>query len=70
MAGKYSALWEYVQKNGSPFLKLTFEEIQNIAGLPIDHSFLKYKKELTEYGYQVGKISMKEQTVIFCKMEE
>ncbi len=66
---KYNVLWEYVQKNGSPILKLTFEEIQNIAGIPIDHSFLKYKKELTEYGYQVGKISIKEQTVIFHKMD-
>ncbi len=66
---KYNALWEHVQKNGSSSFKLTFEEIQNIAGIPIDHSFLKYKKELTEYGYQVEKISMKEQTVIFHKME-
>ncbi len=65
---KYTPLWEYVQKNGSQSLKLTFEEIQHIAGIPIDHSFLKYKKELTEYGYQVGKISMKEQTVIFNKL--
>ena len=62
---KYDVLWEYVQKNGSPSFRLTFEEIQNIAGIPIDHSFLKFKKELPAYGYQVGKISMKEQTVIF-----
>ncbi len=66
---KYKTLWEYVQKNGSHSFKLTFEEIQNIAGMPIDHSFLKYKKELTEYGYQVGKISMKEQTVLFHKLD-
>lgn len=66
---KYNSLWEYVQKAKSKSLKLTFEEIQNIAGIPIDHSFLKYKKELTEYGWQVGKISMKEQTVIFNKIE-
>lgn len=52
---KYNALWEYVQKNGKESFRLTFEEIQKIAGVPIDHSFLKYKKELTEYGYQVGK---------------
>lgn len=65
---KYYALWEYVQSNGSQSLKLTFEEIQNISGIPLDHSFLKYKKELTEYGYEVGKISMKEQTVIFNKL--
>ena len=65
---KYDSLWEYVQKNGGESFKLTFEEIQEIAGIPIDHSFLKYKKELTEYGYEVGKISMKEQTVNFHKM--
>ena len=39
-----------------------------IAGIPIDHSFLRYKKELTDYGYQVGKISMKEQTVVFQRI--
>ncbi len=66
--GKYAALWEYVKNNGSQSFKLSFEEIQDIVGIPIDHSFLKYKKELTEYGYQVGKISIKEQTVIFNKM--
>ena len=66
---KYNALWEYVQKNGSASLELTFEEIQDIAGIPIDHSFLKYKKELMGYGHQVGKISMKEQTVSFHKID-
>ena len=66
---KYDSLWKYVQQNGSESLKLSFEEIQDIAGIPIDHSFLKYKKELAEYGYQVGKISMKEQTVTFRKID-
>ncbi len=66
---KYDPLWEYVQKNGSNSFQLTFEEIQEIAGVPIDHSFLKYKKELGEYGYQVGKISMKGQTVTFHKID-
>lgn len=65
---KYDALWEYVKKSGDQSLKLTFEEIQKIAGIPIDHSFLKYKKELVGYGYQVGKISMKNKTVIFEKL--
>ncbi len=67
---KYNALWEYVKKSGNQSLKLTFEEIQSITEIPIDHSFLKYKKELTEYGYQVGKISMKEQTVMFIKLDK
>ncbi len=66
---KYNALWEYVQKDGRPSFNLTFDEIQSIAETPIDHSFLKYKTELAEYGYQVGKISMREQTVIFNKID-
>lgn len=65
---KYISLWKYVQDNGKEYLKLTFEEIQNIVGIPIDHSFLTYKKELNDYGYQVGKISMKEQMVYFNKI--
>lgn len=56
-------MWEYVRNSGGQFLRLTFEEIHNITGISIDHSFLKYKKELTQYGYQAGKISMKEETV-------
>lgn len=67
---KYNTLWEYVQRQGSQSFKFTFDEIQNITGIPIDHSFLNYKKELMEYGYEVGKISMKDQTVMFEKMEE
>ena len=67
---KYDLLWQYVQESGSDSLKLTFAEIEKILGIPIDHSFLTYKKELTEYGYQVGKISMKERTVMFVKTQK
>ena len=28
--------------------------VEQISGLPLDHSFLNGKKELTEYGYNVG----------------
>ena len=62
---KYDPLWEYIKTRNEQNFKLTFSEIEKIAGVPIDHSFLKYKKELLEYGYEVGKISMKEQTVMF-----
>ena len=65
---KYNSLWEYVQSNGNQSFKMTFEEIRDIAGIPIDHSFLKYKKELIDYGYEGGKISIKEQTIIFNKI--
>lgn len=65
---KYDALWVWIKENGTDSFKLTFAEIEKIAGLPIDHSFLTYKKELMDYGYQVGKISMKEQAVAFRKL--
>lgn len=68
--GKYQRLWEHIQQSGQAALKLSFSDIEAIAGVPIDHSFLKYKKELPEYGYQVEKISMKEQAVIFGKVKE
>ena len=65
---KYDALWAYCARQDGPSLQLRFEEIADIAGVPIDHSFLRYKKELLPYGWQVGKISMKEQTVSFEKL--
>lgn len=66
---KYEVLWKYIRDQGSPMLTLTFDEVRNIAGSPLDHSFLKYKKELSEYGFEVSKISMKAQTVLFVKKE-
>ncbi|MDR1839807.1 MAG: hypothetical protein LBQ93_09545 [Treponema sp.] len=65
---KYDTLWEYIQKDGNQSLKLSFDEIKNIAGIDIDHSFLNYKKELIQYGYQAGKISLKEKTVLFNRI--
>lgn len=67
---KYDSLWKYIKENGNQNIKLSFDEIKNISGVPIDHSFLKYKHELNEYGYTVGKISMKENTVVFHKITE
>lgn len=67
---KYNALWKYVKNSDKETLKLTFSEIAEIAGVPIDHSFLTCKKELCAYGYKVGKISLKEKTVMFCKITD
>lgn len=65
---KYNALWEYIGKSQDLSVRLTFAEIRNITGVAIDHSFLWYKPELTAYGYRVGKISLKEQTVMFHRL--
>ena len=67
---KYDALWAWITENGKDRCKLSFAEIEQIAGLPIDHSFLTFKKELLPYGYKVGKISMKAQTVTFERTDE
>lgn len=64
---KYDALWVYVHDSGADQLTLSFDEIEGVCGIPIDHSFLNYKKELEAYGYRVGKISLKNQTVQFSR---
>ena len=65
---KYQPLWNYIKEKQKVNYKLTYEEIKSILGFEIDHSFLTYKKELKKYGYEVGKISMKEKTVTFNKI--
>lgn len=62
---KYQPLWEHIQTVNADKLSLSYGEMQSILGFPIDHSFLTYKKELPAYGWNVKKISMKEQTVLF-----
>lgn len=65
---KYEPLWKYLKDNGKDVCKLSYAEIKEILGFEIDHSFLTYKKEAKEYGYEVAKISMKEKTVTFSKI--
>lgn len=69
---KYEKLWEYISSTFSNKevneFKLTYKQIKDILGFNIDHSFLKYKKELLAFGYEVIKINMKEQTILFKKV--
>lgn len=65
---KYEPLWKYLAEYNKESYKLSFEEIRYILGFDIDHSFLTYKKESKEYGYEVGKISLKDKSVIFNKL--
>lgn len=65
---KYDPLWNYLKKNNEKNYKLTYDEIKNILGFEIEHSFLKYKKELENYGYVVVKINMKNKMVEFNKL--
>jgi len=65
--GRYEPLWKYLKENNKDNYKLTFTEIKNILGFPIDHSFLTYKKEAKEYDYEIERISIKEETIIINK---
>lgn len=67
---KYEPLWNYLKQNHQETYRLSYEEIEHMMGFPIDHSFLTYKKEAKEFGYQVKKISMKEKYIIFDKNNE
>lgn len=41
---KYDPLWKWINKNKTDDFQLTYAEIENIVGVPIDHSFLTFKK--------------------------
>ena len=66
---KYDSLWKFLNNSGNDHINLSFDEIQKIIGFEIDHSFLNYKKEARQYGYQVGRISLKEKNIVFTKIE-
>ena len=65
---KYEPLWLYLNENNQDRYNLSYEEIKNILGFKLDHSFLTFKKELLEYGYEIKKISLKEKYVIIEKI--
>ena len=61
---KYEPLWKYIKDNNKDDYKLSYDDIKSILGFDIDHSFLTYKKELLEYGYEVFEISIKDKYVL------
>lgn len=65
---KYDALWQYISETDKDTLTLSFEEIAEISGVQIDHSFLRFKKELMAYGFEAKKISMKNESVEFHRI--
>lgn len=66
---KYDKLWIYIWNQNSESMLLSFKEIKDILGFEIDHSFLNCKKELLQYNYEVKKISLKNQTILFSKIK-
>ena len=66
---KYEPLWIYIKENNKIEYKLSYDEIKDILGFNIDYSFLKYKKELLEYDYEVSKISLESKTIFIKKIK-
>lgn len=64
---KYDALWAHVRGQPGDALTLSFDEIEQIAGVAVDHSLLRYKRELEGSGWRVEKISLKNRTIRFAK---
>lgn len=66
--GKYNKLWQYIKDNKAGDFELSFDELGQQAGVTLDHSFLRYKKELPAYGFEVQKISLKNKVVKFHQL--
>lgn len=65
---KYEPLWKYLKNKNETVLTMSFEEIGAILDFELDHSFLAYKKEASQFGYEVEKISLKNRIVVFRKI--
>ena len=61
-------LWKYIKDNDKQEYIFSYDDIKNILGFNIDHSFLTYKKEADEYGDEVLKISLKDKMVMIKKV--
>lgn len=66
---KYEPLWKFIKDNNQDTYELSFQDVYQILGFDMDHSFLTYKKELKEYGYEVTKIFLKEKKLIIKKIK-
>ena len=65
---KYEPLWRHITTLDGETVTLSFDQVAQVLGFPIDHSFLNFKKELAAFGWQVGPISLKNQTVRFTRL--
>ncbi len=68
MMSKYKPLWEHLRADGSDSIQLSFDEIKDILGFALDHSFLNYKKEAVNFNYQIAKVNEKKKYVLFYKL--
>ncbi len=64
----YQPLWNYIRDSGEIELRLTFDQIAEITGIPFDAKFLFYQKEALNYGYYTYRLSTRDNAVSFCKV--
>lgn len=56
---KYEPLWRFLSGDGSGCIQFSFERIDEILGFPLDYSFLNYKQEAEQYGYNSERSALK-----------
>ena len=66
---KYSPLWQFLKNEGNETYQLSFEEIKEILGFEINHSFFNQNKEAKDFGFEIEKISLKQKTVKIRKIK-
>ena len=49
---KYDGLWRWIAENGQDYFKLTYTQIKELAGVPIDHSFLSFKSVSAQWTWK------------------
>lgn len=65
---KYQHLWDKIAESDQDQLTLSFDQVKDWGGVALDHSFLNYKKELLDYGYQVAHIYLKKRSILIKKL--
>lgn len=66
---RYQPLWDFVFGCGCRHYALTFDDIADIIGSPLNHTLMLYNAELQSYGYTITRISERESTVFIDKID-
>lgn len=66
---RYQPLWDFVLGCGCRHYALTFNDIADIIGSPLNRSIMLHNSELLRYGYTISRISERESTVFIDKVD-
>ena len=64
----YRKLLKYLESQCLGTEVLTFDEIYNICGVKIDHTFIDKKQYFKRNGFEVTRINLSKRTVLFSRI--